>query len=393
MYAFLWRQYAGLSDELKTASNDLAVYRNTGEALLRGELPYRDFFIEYPPGSVPAFVPPALFTETPLGYSNFLAHQMSLMLVAALALVALTAWKIRGDWSWAAPAAAFAAGTALLYPVAVTRFDPTVSLSLAVAAFFVALGGRYILLGYASLGFGAAAKLVPALATLPMALLARRAGGGLRRAITGFAVFFAVLGAFFVPSYLIGSDRFIESFTYHANRGLQLESVATSVLLKLGWIQGISFEYGAWDVSGRGVDLMSALSLPITGALLLVTSAVMYKDYRAGRFGAGKFPRYAAALILAFIIGSKVLSPQYMLWLLPLVPLAAGGLMGLGVSVVFLTACWATTQIFPTYYGDLMDLEPTAVNLLLFRNLLLVVLWILMLFLPEDSPSSPKGKS
>ncbi len=390
MYSFLLRRYAGLSSNLKQDSNDLAVYRDTGEAILRGELPYRDFFIEYPPASVPAFVPPALFTETPLGYADFLAHQMALVLIATLVLVALAARKLRGAWAWAVPAAAFAAGAAMLYPVAVTRFDPVVSLTLAVAALCAALGGRYLLLGYASLGLGAAAKLVPALATLPLAFLERRTGGGLRGAIWGFAIFFVVLGAFFVPAYLLGSDRFVESFTYHADRGLQLESLATSVLIKLGWIQSISFEYGAWDVSGRGVDLLSSLSLPITGVLLLITTAVMYRDRKAGRFGSDRFPQYAAALVLAFILGSKVLSPQYMLWLLPLVPLAAGGLMGVGVSAVFLAACWATTQIFPTYYGELMNLEPTAVNLLLVRNLLLVVLWVLMLFLPQDAVSKEK---
>lgn len=135
---------------------------------------------------------------------------------------------------------------------------------------------------------------------------------------------------------------------------------------------------------------MSSLSLPITGALLLVTSAIMYRDFRAGRFGRDRFPQYAAALILAFIIGSKVLSPQYMLWLLPLVPLAAGGLMGVGVSAVFLVTCWSTTQIFPIHYGELMNLQPEATNLLVIRNLLLVVLWILMLFLPQTT--TPKAR-
>jgi hypothetical protein len=87
------------------------------------------------------------------------------------------------------------------------------------------------------------------------------------------------------------------------------------------------------------------------------------------------------------MVGSKVLSPQYMLWLLPLLPLAAGGLWGVGISAMFLVACWTTTQIFPSYYGNLMRLEPEAINLLLLRNLLLVVIWIAMLVLPsEDTP-------
>lgn len=388
MYSFLMARYGDLPPNLGRDSNDLGVYREAGEAVMRGEVPYRDFFIEYPPASIPAFVPPAAFTETPAGYASFFANQMALALVAALVLVAFTARRLEGEWAWVVPAVAFTAGASLLYPVAVTRFDPVVSLSLALAALTATLGGLYLLLGYASLGFGTAAKLVPALATVPIAALKRR--GGLRSVVPGLVVFFGTLGAFFVPAYLLGGSRFMESFAYHTERGLQIESLAASVLLKLGWAEDVSFEYGAFEVSGRGTEVLSTLSLPVTGALLLVTAAVMYRDLRAGRFGPGAFPRYAAAFVLAFVLGSKVLSPQYMLWLLPLVPLSAGGLAGVGVSAVFLAACWATTLIFPLHYGELVDLEPTAVNLLLLRNLLLVALWLLMLVLPRTGSPGKK---
>ena len=59
---------AGLPPDLREGSNDLAIYREAGESILRGELPYRDFFIEYPPGSLPAFVPPALFSASKASY-------------------------------------------------------------------------------------------------------------------------------------------------------------------------------------------------------------------------------------------------------------------------------------------------------------------------------------
>ncbi|CAN5637553.1 hypothetical protein BH24ACT21_BH24ACT21_06340 [soil metagenome] len=386
-----WQLTARLSRSLTglvLESNDVQLYRKTGEALLRGELPYRDFFIEYPPGGIPAFIPPALFSSELGDFGALFGAEMALILIATLVLVALTARKLRGEWSWVVPALTVTVAALFLQPVAVVRFDPLVSLSLAVAAFGAALGGRYQLLAYASLGFGAAAKLVPALATVSLAALgdqgetlARR----LWRTALGFLAFFAALGLFFVPSYLLGGESFKESFTYHADRGLQLESLGSAILLRLGWVRDIVFQFGAWEVEGRGVELLSALSLPISGVLILVTAAVMYRDHRTQRFVAAKFPRYAAAFILAFMIGSKVLSPQYMLWLLPLLPLAAGGLWGIGVSGMFLIACWTTTQIFPNYYGDLMQLEPDAINLLLLRDLLLVMLWIIMLVLPSET--------
>ncbi|MGF1473784.1 MAG: glycosyltransferase 87 family protein [Rubrobacteraceae bacterium] len=394
IYWYLTNRLHRALSNLVLESNDVKLYRDTGEALLRGEVPYRDFFIEYPPGSIPAFIPPALFSSDLRGFGLILGSEMALVLIAALVLVALAARRLWGDTAWILPSLVFTGGVLLLQPVAVARFDPLVSFTLALAALCAALGGRYVILAYASLGFGAAAKLIPALAILPLVPLEDRGAtfySWLRRTALGILAFSATLGAFFVPAYLLGGERFEESFTYHADRGLQLESFASAIYMKLGLVQDMAFRYGAWEIEGPGVGLLSSLSLPISAALLLITAFVMYRDWRLSRFVAAKFPRYAAALILAFMIGSKVLSPQYMLWLLPLLPLAAGGLWGLGVAVLFLVACWTTTQIFPHHYGELMDLKPGAVNVLLLRNLLLVMLWGMMLVLPHDNLPNKKS--
>ena len=98
-----------------------------------------------------------------------------------------------------------------------------------------------------------------------------------------------------------------------------------------------------------------------------------------------------AAFVLAFMIGSKVLSPQYFIWLLPLIPLCAGGLWLLGASGLFLGACWTTSKIFPEYYDQLLSLDTFAVNLLLERNLILIVLWVLMLVLPSGTEEDLKA--
>jgi Glycosyltransferase family 87 len=373
---------AGLPPDLREGSNDLSIYRNAGEAILRGEIPYRDFFIEYPPGSLLTFVPPALFTNDKMGYISLFSSEMALALVAALLLTALAARRI--DGAWILPGATFASAAIILYPVAVTRYDAVVALSLATAVFCAMLGGRYLYLAYASLGFGTAAKLVPALATLSLATFRRGAA-------RGFAVFLGVLALFFVPALLLGGSGFLMSFAYQANRGLQIESLAASILMELGWVNEVVFRYGALEVRGRGVELASSLSLPVTGALLLATAYFMYREHRRGRLGVRAFPRHAAALILALMLGSKVLSPQYVIWLVPLVPLSAGGVAQIGISALFLAACWMTTQVFPVHYGDLVTFRDPGPDLLLVRNLLLVFLWGLLVIVPGAVPK--KGAS
>ncbi len=297
---------------------------------------------------------------------------MALVLVASLVLVSLAARHFGGPRAWPMPAATFAAGALLLYPVAATRYDPVVTLTLAVAALGATLGGRYGLLSYASLGFGAAAKLVPALAVLALVVARRGAGQGL-------AVFCAVLALFFVPALAFGGERFVGSFVYHADRGLQIESVPASVLMATGRVDGVAFEFGAFEARGQAAEAAARVSLPLTAALLAATALVMHRRFRRGGPEHLHFPRYAAALILAFMLGSKVLSPQYVLWLLPLVPLCAGGLAGAGLCLLFLAACWATVQVFPTHYGDLLSLRPPGPGLLLLRNALLATLWVLLL--------------
>jgi Glycosyltransferase family 87 len=361
----------------KEGSAGLTIYHHAGEALLRGEIPYRDFFIEYPPGSLPLFVLPALFSGDKVAYTGLFATEMALILVAALVLTALTARMFWGPWAYVVPAITFTAAAIMLHNLILARYDAVVTLTLAVAALCAAIGGRYVLLAYASLGFGAAAKLVPLLATAPLVLVRRGAG-------RGYAIFFGVMALFFVPALLLGGSRFLQSFSYHANRGLQVESLAASVLIKLGWVRRTLFDFGAIEVRGMGVELASSLSLPITGILLLITVIIMYRAYRLGRLGVEQYPRYAAALILAYMLGSKVLSPQYMLWLLPLVPLVGRGFTRIGISVVFLATC-GVTRLVLIHYRDLVYLRYPGPDLLLVRNLLLVLLWGLLLFMLDKA--------
>jgi len=363
-----------LPPDLREGSNDLALYRRAGESILRGAIPYRDFFIEYPPGSLPAFVPPALFGTGQAGFIGLFSLEMALALAVTLLLTALGARRLRGSRAWILPAATFAPAALVLYPVAVTRYDAVVALSLGSAVFFASPGGRHLLLAYASLGFGTAAKFVPALAVLPLALARRGAARGL-------TVFLVVAAIFFVPFALLGGRGLMQSFAYQSGRGLQVESLAASVLTFLRFADGIVFEHGAFEVLGEGVGVAISLSPVFTLLLLAVTGYVMWREFRRhGGLAIEAFPRHAAALILAFMLGSRVLSPQYMIWLLPLVPLSAGGLMGVVVCVLFLAACSATTLVFPVYYGDLLSFRYPGPELLLARNLLLVALWVTMLF-------------
>lgn len=73
-----------------------------------------------------------------------------------------------------------------------------------------------------------------------------------------------------------------------------------------------------------------------------------------------------------------------MLWLLPLVPLVGNRFVKIGISALFLAACGATRLVL-IHYADLLALRFPGPDLLLARNLLLVVLWISLLLVRDKT--------
>jgi hypothetical protein len=79
----------------------------------------------------------------------------------------------------------------------------------------------------------------------------------------------------------------------------------------------------------------------------------------------------ALAITLAFVAFGKVLSPQYLCWLLPLAAVAAGRGAILGPALV--AAAALTTQLwFPSRYFDVVYQHPWALWAVGVRNALLL---------------------
>ena len=75
--------------------------------------------------------------------------------------------------------------------------------------------------------------------------------------------------------------------------------------------------------------------------------------------------RWSAAALVAFVALGKVLSPQFLIWLAPVVPLV-GGLRGLRASVLLAAALVLTQLWFPSRYWDLArELDPLPSTLVL----------------------------
>ena len=349
---------------------DTPTYQRYGEAILDGQVPYRDFAVEYPPGALPVFVLPSLAAEEDYrGAFEWLmwACGAAAILFVACALVAVGASETR------LYAATIFAGLAplALGSVVLTRFDlwPAALVAAALAAL---VGGRERL-GFGVLGLAVAAKLYPAV-LIPLALVytSRRRGG--REALAGLAVLVAVLAAVFVPFAVLSPDGLRESLERQTDRPLQIESLGAAFLLAAHQVDGAYVPSVVWSFGSQNLDggLPDALATVQT-ALQVTALLAVWAVFAAGRAGREGLLTASAAAVAAAVAFGKVLSPQFLIWLLPLVPLVAGG-TGAAASAVLACALVVTQLWFPFRYWDVVALSGAG-WLVLARDLLLVGLF------------------
>lgn len=350
--------------------SDTPVYRHYGESMAAGGVPYRDFDVEYPPLALPAFVLPALVTSGPDGYYGVFIALMIACLAATGALASASLHMLRAPPGrrWAA-LAAIAAGMLLLGPFTLTRFD-LLPAALTAGALAAVLAGRERL-GAAALGLGIATKLYPA-ALLPLLLVRTWRRAGRREALVQLGIVGVVVTAAYLPFLVAAPGGVARSLWRQLGRPLQIESLGSSVLLALHQTAGLpvswASSYGSQNLTGALAGATSAVTTALGAAALVAVWALAARDPAS----AGFLVRYAAAAAVAFVAFGKVLSPQFLVWLVPLVPLVAG-LRGVAATSLFVAACGLTRLWFPGRYWELVtQLGGRTWWVVLGRDLLLV---------------------
>jgi hypothetical protein len=234
-----------------------------------------------------------------------------------------------------------------------------------------------------ALGLGTMLKLYP-LALLPVLgayALARRDRAGFVRLLVGCASVVVLVTA---AAWALAGPASLRWLVYQQERGLQIESLGAGLLLGLHVLVGqpldVAYAFGSVQVRAPGSDLLVAASPIALAALLGVVTAVAALrfrwDYaRLGRVPSSSVHLASAAAIAVLLVGSKVLSVQYVIWLLPfaiLLPRRMGWLL-LAVTAL-------STAIYTTDYTGLWRLETPVIAALLVRNVLLAVIaaWLLV---------------
>lgn len=379
------------------------LYRRYAEVAVRGidpKLPaeaprqghlrlYQDLSMEYQPGALLMFVPPALVARTMHDYETAFTAWCGIVYLATLLLGFRLIAGSGGLPASAANRILWSSAIFLLCfgGVAAARFDHIVPLLcvLALLAFQRAVrldSAPWFGVAGAVVAIGVLTKIVPGV-LLPAMLLWLWAAGPVpskaKSSVALIAGFGVTLLALHTASYGWWGEAYLRSYTYHLERGLQIESTYSGVILA-GHGFGQPYEavrqFGACDL----ITPFAGILLKLAPLLFLTSAAAISARFWSCR--RALFPRPGIAVLLcatlflfAFMLTNKVLSPQYLLWVGPLCALAYGARPLLRWAVALLILCAALSQaLFPHLYDLLLHLEELPVALLNLRNALLLVI-------------------
>ena len=280
--------------------SDVRLYDLWSSNLVAGNFPVNDSMWQYPPLAALVFVAGYLIAPNAVGF-------VFLALVADALIFGLLVSRGRITQN-SLPAMIWVATPIVMGPILLGRFDVFPTLAAVFALLSIASAKKF---GFA-IAIGSLLKVWPVLLLLatPRTLMIRVA--------LWFAVTFGI-GSLLLYLWWQESFSFLGS---QRARGLQIESVGA--LPYQIWNAGpgqikSALQFGAIEIVASGTAVVS-LIITLIGITLLGTLAFWRLS---GRLDNAQPADIALAAVLVAIVTSRVLSPQYMIWVFGLLAVAA----------------------------------------------------------------------
>ncbi|MER8005821.1 glycosyltransferase 87 family protein [Streptomyces sp. NPDC094149] len=332
------------------------LYHHWYDVLTLGTFPTHDPLWQYPPGAGAVLLSPALLP----GLTYFQAFVVLTLAADAATALALThAGRRRnrsflGAWVWVG-------GLPLLLHVPLVRYDVQVT---ALAVISLLTMGRSTRVCGVFAALGAVVKVWPALVLLgtPKGPTTRSAWSW--ATATG-AVALGVFAALFAHPFSFLREQ--------GGRGVQIESLggtALSLATHAGWPGRVRYQYGAMEFTGPYVRSVAYASLALTAVAF---GLLLLWRLRARRWTPATPYDAAFSAVLLFTVTSRVISPQYMIWLLGLaaVCLTSRHTVQRPVAALVVAATAVSAVAYPALYHQVTACTWTGCGLMLVRNGLL----------------------
>jgi hypothetical protein len=359
-----------------TSINDLYVYSVYADAVHQGLRPFLDFGFEYPPL---ALYPIVLSDGDPWRLA-----------IGMLACLLVTQWCCE---RLAGPKAGWimAVSPLLLGAMVRTHFDalPTALALGALVAVAAGAGAALPLrrdlltpIGFFLLALGGMVKLWP-LALVPVAVVWLWARGQRSSAVLGVVITVVVSVAILAP---FPRDGLRDAVRFHQDRPVQIESAPATVLWALGRssVTGDPIRHDVYKSNGlAGGDAHTVeILFQLLQVVALLGAAVLAARARDVR----QLGLCSMLAVLVFVAFGKVLSPQYLVWLVPFAAVAWA--WGARTSALLTLAASVVTQVeFPGRYFHLLTGDETTFLIVALRNALLIAAAISLAAAAARSPS------
>ncbi|MFG2332330.1 glycosyltransferase 87 family protein [Streptomyces sp. NPDC048604] len=373
MLVLLWRDSLGIGGVGREVH---VLYRLWYDRLAHGTFPPDDPTWQYPPGAALVIGSPAALPWLTY-FQAFVALTLLADAVVALALARADSDRVtHGAWMWVC-------GLPLLLHIPLARYDVQTT-AVAVIALLV-LRSRPAL-GGALAGLGAMIKVWPALT-----LIGTPRGRSTREAWTAACstaiALLITLGVLFRHS--------LDFLLQQGARGVQIESLGGTVLALARaaglWPGRIQYRYGAFEYVGPHISYVGVLALSAT---LAACCWLVVWRVRARRWTPATPLDAAFAAVLLFTLTSRVISPQYLVWLLGLaaVCLTCRETVMRPAALLLLPATALSALAYPVLYEDVLAGAPAGLAVLTARNgLLLAAGFLACRALWRTSVGEPKG--
>lgn len=353
-------------------------------------IPYRDIPFEYPPLMAAPILAAKAFTQTSLGFFHFLCAILTVFYLGTLLFCEKIRRKLKLTLSSSKLLTLSLLSILALGQIFATRLDiiPTFFYVMAIWALLEEKsfwGAVALYLGFFAKGFSLI--LLPVFAIV---WIVRKKYSAFLLTSIGF-ITITLLTMFLLQFFSAGN--YLLSFQYHAERGIQIESLYAL----FPWWSLISHSQAVCIYEAHGCVNISiqanAWILMLSKILPILLFGSIYTALFVQRKILNRNIIFQASLLLliAFLLSFKVFSPQFLIWLIPLIFLSPVAAKKYFLPLWFIILL-STQILYPHTYSDLSEhAKLWSILLLSIRNILLLAISIALIFCWKKDAAQLRG--